>query len=131
MSMSSQTTIWLLVATFTALLVQPGLADLVRLLPPIPLGIIPHFPGQPLPPPERAPTALECFSTLLNVPGCVGDIYESMCIGQFDSIGNNCCKAFSAISVNCWPIMFNVGPSFPTLLKEYCARSGAAPPKSK
>ncbi|KAE8669056.1 hypothetical protein F3Y22_tig00112260pilonHSYRG00040 [Hibiscus syriacus] len=48
--MSSQTTILLLMATFTAVLVQPGLADLPRLLPPIPLGIIPHFPEQPLPP---------------------------------------------------------------------------------
>ncbi|KAK8655017.1 hypothetical protein V6N13_107609 [Hibiscus sabdariffa] len=126
--MSSQATIWLLlVATFTALFVQPSLADLARLLPPIPLGIIPHFPGQPLPPQEKAPTARKCFSTLLNIPSCVTNIFESIVSGQFDRIGRDCCKAFSAISVNCWPIMFDLGPSFPTSLKEYCARSGAVP----
>ncbi|XP_039066373.1 uncharacterized protein LOC120211989 [Hibiscus syriacus] len=92
---------------------------------------MPHFPGQPLPPSSMvAPTDLDCFSTLLNVPGCVINIFDAMLSGEFDRVNKNCCDAFSAVGVNCWPVMFDADPSFPPLLKDYCTRFDAAPPEA-
>ncbi|TYI14156.1 hypothetical protein ES332_A08G106000v1 [Gossypium tomentosum] len=75
-SQKAEATIWWLslLLTFTVVLVQPRLGQaLAQLLPPIPLGIIPYFPG--LLPPATAPTPLQCWSSLLNIHGCIGEIY--------------------------------------------------------
>ena len=125
MSKRAETTIcWLLLATCTALFVQPGLSQ-----PPPPLGIIPNLPG--LFPGGNTPDIQQCWSALTNIQGCIWEIYRSVFSFQFGSIGPDCCRAFTTINDNCLSKMFPLNPFFPPLLKNNCARSGAAPPASK
>ncbi|XVF30472.1 hypothetical protein REPUB_Repub16aG0060900 [Reevesia pubescens] len=127
MSKRAETTIcWLLLATCTAVLFHPGLAE----LPPIPpLGIIPYLPG--LLPPGTPLEIQKCWSALANIQGCIWEIYQSVFSAQFGSIGPDCCKAFTKINQNCWPKMFPLHPFFPPLLKDNCARFTTPSPVPK
>ncbi|XP_022751667.1 egg cell-secreted protein 1.2-like [Durio zibethinus] len=126
MSKRAEATIcWLLLATCSAVLVQPGLA---QLLPPN-LGVIPNLPG--LLPPGTPLEIQQCWSALTNIQGCVWEILRSVLSAQFGSIGPDCCKAITTVNENCWPKMFPLNPFFPYLLKGNCARVGAAPPAPK
>ncbi|XVE98426.1 hypothetical protein REPUB_Repub03eG0105400 [Reevesia pubescens] len=117
MSKRAETTIcWLLLATCTAVLFQPGLAELA---PVPPLGIIPNLQG--LLPPGTPLEIQECWSGLAEIQGCISEIFQSLFSGQFGSIGPNCCKAFTQIKQDCWPKMFPFQPSFPPFLKNFCA----------
>ncbi|KAK8682983.1 hypothetical protein V6N13_039059 [Hibiscus sabdariffa] len=113
MSKGAETTIcWLLLATCTAVLIRPRLA--VAQLP---------QPGSP-------PDVRQCWSAVFNVKGCMWEIYRSFFTAEVGSIGPGCCKAFTTINENCWPKMFPVNPSFPTLLKDHCAHFPDDSPKS-
>lgn len=86
------------------------------------------FPFQPIP---GMPDITKCWSSVVNIPGCIVEISQSILTGQFGTIGHACCKAFLEGEANCMPkIPFN--PFFPPMLKEQCTRvAGAVSPISK
>ncbi|CAH8359682.1 unnamed protein product [Eruca vesicaria subsp. sativa] len=91
---------------------------------------LPQFPLPfPIPPstglPQR-PDFTKCLSTLMNIPGCVGEISQSTMTHNFGNIGPACCKAFLEAEANCTPnLPFN--PFFIPLLKEHCSRVASSP----
>jgi hypothetical protein len=82
------------------------------------------IPGSPI-------DLTKCLSSLVNVEGCVTEIYKSVFTGKFGNVGYMCCKAFSAVDVKCWPQMFPLNPFFPPLLKKECSPINAATPTHK
>ncbi|KAF8109143.1 hypothetical protein N665_0102s0052 [Sinapis alba] len=90
---------------------------------PFPLPFLPSYgiPG--------LPDVAKCWSSVMNIPGCIIEIYTSLLTGIFRNIGPACCKAFLEAEANCLPkIPFS--PLFP--LKEQCSRiSSAGPPSTK
>ncbi|KAJ4709099.1 ECA1 gametogenesis related family protein [Melia azedarach] len=108
---------FLLMITFIAVLVQPGLTQFQ----------MPQFPGVSPPGSSGSGAVIQCWSSLVNIEGCAWEIYWSVFITQqFDNIGPSCCKAYLEIDAKCWPKMFPFNPFFPPLLKDYCTR--IAPP---
>ncbi|CAA7042939.1 unnamed protein product [Microthlaspi erraticum] len=86
------------------------------------------FPFQPIP---GLPDLAKCWSTVMDIPGCIAEISQSIFTGQFGNIGPACCKAFLEAEANCMPkVPFN--PFFPPMLKEQCSRiASATPPAAK
>ncbi|XP_019093284.1 PREDICTED: uncharacterized protein LOC109129475 [Camelina sativa] len=73
----------------------------------------------------------KCWSTLMDIPGCIAEISQSIITGKFGSIGPACCKTFLGVEANCIP-KFPINPFFPPILKEQCSRIvGAVPPTTK
>ncbi|KDO73582.1 uncharacterized protein LOC102621105 [Citrus sinensis] len=105
----------MLIAVCIAILVPTGLGQEV---PTLPFGQIPgEIPGLLVP----ISDVIECWSSLTNIPTCLTEIYGSFLGGQIGQIGPACCDAINRISGSCWPKMFPLSPSFPSLLKNYCA----------
>ncbi|KAL1206558.1 hypothetical protein V5N11_027127 [Cardamine amara subsp. amara] len=76
---------------------------------------------------HRSPIDLKpCFSSIINIPGCVSEIHKSIFTGKFGNIGPKCCKAFLDVDAKCWPKMFPLNPFFPRLLKNECSRINAS-----
>ncbi|XP_010533317.1 PREDICTED: uncharacterized protein LOC104809119 [Tarenaya hassleriana] len=71
----------------------------------------------------------KCWSTLINIPGCLLQISTSIFSGQFGSIGIPCCKEFLAVSESCLPQMFPLTPFIAPLLKDSCSRTVTPPTK--
>ncbi|KAG2255354.1 hypothetical protein Bca52824_074648 [Brassica carinata] len=98
----------------------------------LPLFPIPFpfpLPFQPSPGIPGLPDVAKCWSSVMDIPGCIIEIYTSILTGQFGHIGPSCCKAFLEAEANCLPkLPFN--PLFP--LKEQCSRiANTAPPTTK
>ncbi|XP_023645204.1 uncharacterized protein LOC111832535 [Capsella rubella] len=89
-----------------------------------PAHTTPQFPGSPI-------DLTKCMSSLVNVEGCVSEIYKSVVTRKFGNVGPMCCKAFSAVDAKCWPRIFPLNPFFPPLLKNECSRINAAAPTHK
>lgn len=96
---------------------------------------LPHlsfpFPFQPNPGMPELPDIIKCWSSsVINIPGCITEIFQAILTGRFGNIGPACCKAFLEGEANCLPkIPFN---PFPPMLKEQCSRiAGAIPPATK
>ncbi|EOA36609.1 hypothetical protein CARUB_v10011817mg [Capsella rubella] len=89
------------------------------------------FPFQPIPGMPGLPDIAKCWSSVMNIPGCITEISQAILTGKFGSIGPACCKAFLEGEANCMPkIPFN--PFFPPMLKEQCSKiAGAVPPATK
>ncbi|CAA7021465.1 unnamed protein product [Microthlaspi erraticum] len=84
------------------------------------------FPFQPSPGMPGMPDITKCLSTLMNVPGCLAEISQSVMTGKFGSIGPTCCKAFLEAEANCTPnLPFN--PFFPLMLKQQCTKIAGPP----
>ncbi|KAF8411941.1 hypothetical protein HHK36_004499 [Tetracentron sinense] len=77
-------------------------------------------PGEPAIIPVAGPESQKCWSSLQSIDGCVLEIFRSFSSGKMVPIGPACCNAVIGVSDNCWPKMFPVEPSFPTMLKKYC-----------
>lgn len=86
------------------------------------------FPFQPSLGIPGLPDITKCWSSVMNVPGCIIEISQSIFTGHFGNIGPACCKAFLEGETNCMPnLPFN--PFFPPMLKEQCSRIvGQLPP---
>ncbi|XP_056848153.1 uncharacterized protein LOC130498644 [Raphanus sativus] len=94
-------------------------------LPQFPIPFPFPLPFQPSPGIPGLPDVAKCWSSLMNVPGCIIEIYTSLLTGKFGHIGPACCKAFLEAEANCLP-KFPIYPLFP--LKEQCSRVGSAAP---
>ncbi|XP_010477725.1 PREDICTED: uncharacterized protein LOC104756773 [Camelina sativa] len=96
--------------------------------------LLPHyrfpflFPFLPNPSMPGLPDITKCWSTLMDIPGCIAEISQSIITRKFGNIGPACCKAFLEIETNCIPKV-PVNSFFPRMLKEQCSRIvGAVPP---
>uniref|UniRef100_A0A0D3DJV3 Prolamin-like domain-containing protein n=1 Tax=Brassica oleracea var. oleracea TaxID=109376 RepID=A0A0D3DJV3_BRAOL len=58
---------------------------------------------QPSPGIPRLPDVAKCWSSVMDIPGCIIEIYTSILTGQFGHIGPSCCKAFLEAEANCLP----------------------------
>ncbi|KAF9619332.1 hypothetical protein IFM89_006519 [Coptis chinensis] len=78
-------------------------------------------------PPNPIHDITKCWSSFLNVDGCVPEIFTSFLSGRVGLLGPACCNAIKEIRTSCWPAMFPFSPLFPPLLRQYCAnvQSGA------
>ncbi|KAL0710408.1 hypothetical protein Bca4012_017386 [Brassica carinata] len=92
------------------------------------------MPGFPFPNPFQpspggmpgVPGMSQCWSTLMDMPGCLAEIRQSIMTGKFGSIGPACCKAFLDAEANCaHHLPFN--PFFPPMVKEQCSRAAGPP----
>ncbi|KAF9619320.1 hypothetical protein IFM89_006507 [Coptis chinensis] len=73
-------------------------------------------------PPNPIHDITKCWSSLLNVDGCVSEIFTSFLSGRVGLLGPACCNAIKEISTSCWPAaMFPFNPLFRPLLMQYCA----------
>ncbi|KAL1221997.1 hypothetical protein V5N11_013718 [Cardamine amara subsp. amara] len=100
-------------------------------LPQFPAPLPYLFPFQPIPGMPGLPDVTKCWSLVMDIPGCLAEISQSIFTLQFGNLGPACCKAFLEVEANCIPkIPFN--PFFPPMLKEQCSRIvGATPPTPK
>ncbi|KAL0715691.1 hypothetical protein Bca4012_065013 [Brassica carinata] len=98
-------------------------------LPQFPIAFPFPLPFQPNRGIPGLPDVAKCWSSVMNIPGCIIEISTSMLTGQFGHIGPACCKAFLEAEANCLPkVPFH--PFFP--LKEQCSRvASAASPTTK
>lgn len=96
----------LLMAAFTTMLAGPALSQLQ--------------PTIPVLRPGNGTAVIECWSSLMDVPGCVHQVYKSIHGLEFSNIGSGCCKAFLGVNGNCLPKMFPFDPLVPPLLYAYC-----------
>ncbi|CAF2222645.1 unnamed protein product [Brassica napus] len=98
-------------------------------LPQFPIPFPFPLPFQPSPGIPGLPDVAKCWSSVMDIPGCIIEIYTSILTGKFGHVGPSCCKAFLEAEANCLPkLPFN--PLFP--LKEQCSRiAKAAPPTTK
>ncbi|XP_013601095.1 PREDICTED: uncharacterized protein LOC106308478 [Brassica oleracea var. oleracea] len=98
----------------------------------LPLFPIPFpfpLPFQPSPGIPGLPDVAKCWSSVMDIPGCIIENYTSILTGQFGHIGSSCCKAFLEAEANCLP-KHTFNPLFP--LKEQCSRiANAVPPTTK
>ncbi|XP_019093183.1 PREDICTED: uncharacterized protein LOC109129416 [Camelina sativa] len=89
------------------------------------------FPFQPSSRIPGFPDITKCWSTLMDIPGCIAEISRSIITEKFGSIGPACCKEFLEVEANCIP-KIPIKPFFPPMLKEQCSRiAGAVPPTTK
>lgn len=98
----------------------------------LPQFLIPFpFPFQPNPGMLGLPDVTKCWSSVMNVPGCITKISQSIFMGQFKNVSRACWKAFLEAEAKCMPnLPFN--PIFPPMLKEQCSRiAGQVPPLAK
>ncbi|KAL0886376.1 hypothetical protein Bca101_010359 [Brassica carinata] len=58
-----------------------------------PIPLIPRLPG--------TPDITKCLSTMMNIPGCVAEISQSIMTHKFGNIGPACCKDFLEAEANC------------------------------
>ncbi|KAF8110407.1 hypothetical protein N665_0084s0017 [Sinapis alba] len=80
----------------------------------------------PIPPSLVMPDITKCFSTLMNIPGCIAEISQSIVTYKFGNIGSAYCKAFMEAETNCTPnLSFN--PFLIPLLKEHCSKVASPP----
>ena len=93
-------------AAFTTMLVGPALSQLQPTIP----GIQPG----------NGTAVIECWSSLMKIPGCVLQVYKSIHSLEFSHIGSGCRKAFLRLNGNCLPKMFPFDPLIPPLLPGYC-----------
>ncbi|AED94069.1 ECA1 gametogenesis related family protein [Arabidopsis thaliana] len=85
------------------------------------------FPFQLIP---GLPDITKCFSSVMDIPGYIAEISQSIFTGKFDNLGPACCKAFLDAD-NCIPKISFIS-FFPPMLKEQCSRvAGATPPIPK
>ncbi|CAH8382322.1 unnamed protein product [Eruca vesicaria subsp. sativa] len=101
---------------------------------PLPFQPSPGTPGFPFPLPFQPspggmpgiPDMRKCWSTFMDMPGCLAEIRQSITTGNFGSIGPACCKAFLDAEANCTHhLPFN--PFFPPMVKEKCSRAAGPP----
>lgn len=96
-------------------------------LPQFPAQLPFLFPFQLIP---GLPDITKCFSSVMDIPGCIAEISQSIFTGKFGNLGPTCCKAFLDAD-NCIPKIPFI-PFFPPMLKEQCSRvAGATPPIPK
>ncbi|XP_059635893.1 egg cell-secreted protein 1.2-like [Cornus florida] len=85
----------------------------------------------PLPPIWANHDIMHCWSPIIQISGCVTQVYEALLKGQFTSLLPECCEAVYQIVDDCWPSMFPFHPEFAPLIKDYCGEVGTkAPPGS-
>ena len=65
----------------------------------------------------------QCLSSLVDIPGCLTQVFGSLVNGQFNIIGSSCCKAISEIEGNCLSNLFPSNPIFAPLLNNSCGQS--------
>ncbi|XP_024006376.1 uncharacterized protein LOC112082910 [Eutrema salsugineum] len=101
-------------------------------LPQLPIPFPFPFPFQPSPGMPGLPDITKCWSSVMNIPGCIAEISQSIFTGQFGHIGPACCKAVLEAEANCIPKIPS-NPFFPPpMLKEQCSKiAGANPPTTK
>jgi len=100
---------------------------------------MPQFPApfpfsflfEPIPGMSGLPDITKCWSSVMDIPGCIVEVSQSIFTGKFGNLGPSCCKALLDAEVNSMPkipfILF-----FPPMLKEQCSRIvGATPPIPK
>ncbi|KAJ0261814.1 ECA1 gametoproteinsis family protein [Hirschfeldia incana] len=101
---------------------------------PFPFQPSPGMPGFPFPNPFQPspggmpgiPGISQCWSTLMDMPGCFAEIRQSIVTGKFGSIGPACCKALLDAEANCTQNL-PFKPFFPPMLKEQCSRVAGPP----
>ncbi|XP_030945936.1 uncharacterized protein LOC115970440 [Quercus lobata] len=64
----------------------------------------------------------QCFSSLVDIPGCLTQVFGSLVNGQFSIIGSSCCNAISKIEGNCLSNLFPSNPIFAHLLNNSCGQ---------
>ena len=64
----------------------------------------------------------QCLSSLVDIPGCLTQVFGSLVNGQFSIIGSSCCKAISEIEGNCLSNLFLSNPIFAPLLNNSCGQ---------
>ncbi|CAA0407112.1 unnamed protein product [Arabidopsis thaliana] len=89
-------------------------------LPQIPDPFPFPFPFQPIPDMPGLPDITKCLSSVMDIPGCITEISQSIFIGKFGNLGPACCKAFLDAEANCMPKIPFI-PLFPLMLKEQCS----------
>ncbi|CAA7048109.1 unnamed protein product [Microthlaspi erraticum] len=100
-------------------------------LPQFPAPFPFRFPFQPIPGMPGLSDLTKCWSIVMDIPGCIAEISQSILTGKFGNIGPACCKAFLEAEANCIPQVPLI-PLFPPMLKQQCSRiAGAAPPTPK
>ncbi|XP_002879068.2 uncharacterized protein LOC9315135 [Arabidopsis lyrata subsp. lyrata] len=89
------------------------------------------FPFHPIPGMPGLPDITKCWSSVMDIPGCIAEISQSIFTGKFGNLGPACCKAFLDAEANCMPKIPFI-PFFPPMLKEQCSRiAGPTPPTPK
>ncbi|KAI3801789.1 hypothetical protein L1987_29904 [Smallanthus sonchifolius] len=68
-------------------------------------------------------TIEQCWVSMQETVGCYTEVYRAFLSGQvgLSTVGPSCCMAINDITSNCWSQMYPDAPSFPSLLKNYCA----------
>ena len=64
----------------------------------------------------------QCLSSLVDIPGCLTQVFGSLVNGQFSIIGSSCCKAILEIEGNCLSNLFPSNPIFAPLLNNSCGQ---------
>ncbi|EFH60365.1 predicted protein [Arabidopsis lyrata subsp. lyrata] len=100
-------------------------------LPQFPAPFSFPFPFQPISGMPGLPDLTKCLSSVMDIPGCIAEISQSIFTGKFGNLGPACCKAFLDAEDNCIPKILFIR-FFPPILKEQCSRIvGATPPTPK
>ncbi|KAK1420959.1 hypothetical protein QVD17_22958 [Tagetes erecta] len=68
-------------------------------------------------------TLEQCWVSMEESVGCYTDAYRAFLSGKvgLSTMGPSCCMAVNDIASNCWSQMYPDAPSFPSLLRNYCA----------
>ncbi|VYS62106.1 unnamed protein product [Arabidopsis thaliana] len=116
---------------FSLLVVLCIIVSVNAQLPQFPAPFPFPFPFQPIPGMPGLPDITKCWSSVMDIPGCIAEISQSIFIGKFSNLGSACCKAFLDAEANCIPKIPLI-PLFPPMLKEQCSRiAGVTPPTPK
>ena len=94
----------------------PGLSEISGLLPQI-TRLFPNLGAGGL-----SGANGQCLSSLVDIPGCLTQVFGSLVNGQFSIIGSSCCKAISEIEGNCLSKLFPSNPIFAPLLNNSCGQ---------
>ncbi|XP_028760817.1 uncharacterized protein LOC114719472 [Neltuma alba] len=62
----------------------------------------------------------QCWASLRNIEGCVGNIFYALLHGDFNKVGHECCQAVESTADECLFKMFPWNPFFPILLIRFC-----------
>ncbi|KAL9815031.1 putative Prolamin-like domain-containing protein [Arabidopsis thaliana] len=73
------------------------------------------------------PDITKCLSSVMDIPGCIAEISQSIFTRKFGNLGPACCKTFLDIESNCMPKIPFI-PLFSPMLKEQCSRIAGATP---
>ncbi|XP_060212270.1 uncharacterized protein LOC132639901 [Lycium barbarum] len=119
--MASSVYAYALIFLCVSIEVSPSVSQLLKgdgLLP----GLVGHvgnglLPGIP-----------KCFTTVLNVPGCVEELITSFLSIQPQLISPQCCKAALHFEDSCLPKIFPLSSLFPFTLRSLCPIQGSLPP---